>query len=90
MFAVRETDDAKADVKELLLGIQLRIQALYQRLTRWSNVSGYKAFRDSLHGAYRLRTGDYRILFRVEHEVGRIVVFRIAHRRDVYDLWGAL
>lgn len=85
MFEVRETDDAKADVQKLPLDIQLRIQSLYQRLARWPNVSGYKALRDSLRGAYRLRTGDYRILFRVEHEAGLIVVFRIAHRRDVYD-----
>jgi mRNA interferase RelE/StbE len=33
--------------------------------------------------AYRLRTGDYRILFDVEGNV--IVIRRIAHRKNVYD-----
>jgi mRNA interferase RelE/StbE len=33
--------------------------------------------------AYRLRTGDYRILFDVERDV--IVIRRIGHRKNVYD-----
>ncbi len=31
---------------------------------------------------YRLRVGDYRVLFEIENE--RIVVYRIRHRREVY------
>jgi mRNA interferase RelE/StbE len=33
--------------------------------------------------AYRLRAGDYRILFDVEGDV--IVIRRIGHRKNVYD-----
>lgn len=33
--------------------------------------------------AYRLRTGDYRILFDVEGDT--IVIRRIGHRKNVYD-----
>lgn len=33
--------------------------------------------------AYRMRTGDYRILFDVEGDV--IVIRRIGHRKNVYD-----
>jgi mRNA interferase RelE/StbE len=33
--------------------------------------------------AYRLRTGDYRILFDVEGDA--IVIRRIGHRKNVYD-----
>lgn len=33
--------------------------------------------------AYRLRTGDYRILFDVEGDA--IVIRRIGHRKSVYD-----
>jgi mRNA interferase RelE/StbE len=31
---------------------------------------------------YRLRVGDYRVLFEVEKET--IVIYRIRHRREVY------
>ena len=32
---------------------------------------------------YRLRVGDYRILFEIEDD-SRIVVYRVRHRRDAY------
>ncbi|HHB91097.1 MAG TPA: hypothetical protein ENK60_07280 [Anaerolineae bacterium] len=31
---------------------------------------------------YRLRVGDYRILFEVEED--QIVIYRVRHRKDVY------
>jgi mRNA interferase RelE/StbE len=33
--------------------------------------------------AFRLRVGDYRVLFAVES--GRILVYRVLHRREAYD-----
>jgi mRNA interferase RelE/StbE len=45
-------------------------------------VAGAKALRDSRLGSYRLRVGDYRIIFDLEGS--DIVVLRIGHRRDIY------
>jgi mRNA interferase RelE/StbE len=33
---------------------------------------------------YRLRSGDYRILYTVDHEKRAVTVFAIGHRREVY------
>lgn len=33
---------------------------------------------------YRLRQGDYRILYEIEDDVLRVIVVKIGHRRDVY------
>ena len=33
---------------------------------------------------YRLRVGDYRILYRVEDAALVVLVIRIGHRRDIY------
>ncbi len=33
---------------------------------------------------YRLRQGDYRILYKIEAEIVTVTVVRIAHRREVY------
>ena len=51
-----------------------------------------RAARENLHAdvkrlthfvpSYRLRIGDYRVLFEVENE--SIVVYRILHRREAY------
>jgi len=34
---------------------------------------------------YRLRVGDYRILYRVDDALKRIFIYRIKHRKDVYS-----
>jgi len=33
---------------------------------------------------YRVRVGDYRIVFRVDDEAHEVLVTRVKHRRDVY------
>jgi mRNA interferase RelE/StbE len=42
---------------------------------------------DKLEGAerlYRLRVGDYRIVYQVDTRVQQIVILYVRHRRDVY------
>jgi len=34
---------------------------------------------------YRIRTGDYRILYRIDDTAKRIYIYRIKHRKDVYS-----
>lgn len=36
-------------------------------------------------GLWRLRVGDYRILYVVDGEVLTVIVVKLGHRRDVYD-----
>ena len=33
---------------------------------------------------YRVRQGDYRILYRIDEGIVTIAIVRVAHRRDVY------
>lgn len=35
-------------------------------------------------GLYRVRVGDYRVVYRVKDDVLTVVVVRIAHRKEVY------
>jgi len=34
---------------------------------------------------YRLRTGNYRILYRIDDAAKRIYIYRIKHRKDVFS-----
>lgn len=34
--------------------------------------------------AYRLRKGDYRVLYTVDDSAKTIIIYKIAHRREVY------
>jgi mRNA-degrading endonuclease RelE of RelBE toxin-antitoxin system len=63
--------------------IQTRVIKLVERLRGWPNVSGAKPLTANLAGHFRLRTGDYRVQFRVEG--GDVVVERVGHRDGFYD-----
>jgi mRNA interferase RelE/StbE len=74
--------EAQQQFHELPRPTQGRVLRLFERLDRWPEVSGAKPLVGSLAGCFRLRTGDYRILFRVSGN--DVIVFRIAHRRKSY------
>jgi mRNA interferase RelE/StbE len=41
------------------------------------------------HALYRLRVGDYRILYQVKGRILLVLVVGIEHRRDIYRGFGA-
>ena len=81
--AVLLSRDAQADYDDLPATIQARVNRIIERLRDWPNVSGAKALTGTWAGHYRVRTGDWRIIFRVVSP--RLIVVRIQHRRDVYE-----
>ncbi len=58
-----------------------RIADSLERLT--DNLSGDVKRLTNFTPEYRLRVGQYRVLFEVENE-NEIVVYRIVHRREAY------
>jgi mRNA interferase RelE/StbE len=70
---------------ENLRGLQKPIAAqIVRKITRLEGglVGNIKRLREADFG-YRLRMGDYRILFDLEGDT--IVIQKIAHRKDVYE-----
>jgi mRNA-degrading endonuclease RelE of RelBE toxin-antitoxin system len=53
------------------------------RLSRWPAVSGAKPLKHGLAGQYRVRTGDYRVQFRVSGDV--VMIEKIGHRDGFYE-----
>lgn len=41
--------------------------------------------KSSLSGFYKLRIGDYRVIYEIESETQVLVIVRVGHRRDIYD-----
>ena len=33
---------------------------------------------------YRLRVGDYRVIYQIDDEIKEVIVFHVRHRKDVY------
>jgi mRNA-degrading endonuclease RelE of RelBE toxin-antitoxin system len=76
------TPEAAKQFAKLPRGIQPRIDNIVRRLSQWPNVSGAKPLVGTLAGSFRIRTGDYRIVFRISGET--VIVWKIGDRKDVY------
>lgn len=81
------TPTARKQYEELPRPIQARmLNKLFERLKKWPNVSGAKPLRGSLAGRFRIRTGDYRVQFRIEgKQVVIVIIEKIGHRDGFYD-----
>lgn len=83
MATVELTPEAAEQFERLPRAIRVRVNRLRERLEHWPDVSGAKPLRGELAGCYRLRTGDYRLRFRVRGE--KIIVDKIGHRSKFYE-----
>jgi mRNA-degrading endonuclease RelE of RelBE toxin-antitoxin system len=77
------TREAAEGLEELPLAIHARALALLERLEKWPAVSGAKPLTGNRAGHYRLRTGDYRLQFRVAGAT--VIVEQIGHRARFYE-----
>ena len=76
------TGAAAEDFRELPTAIKPRVRKVLVRLRFWPEVSGVKPLSGPLAGYYRIRTGSYRVVFRVEPDA--VVVVKIGHRDRFY------
>jgi mRNA interferase RelE/StbE len=76
------TPMAARELDELPVTIHGRVHRVLERLREFPNVSGAQPLRGNMAGFYRVRTGDYRVLFRVQGD--RLMVERIGHRDRFY------
>ncbi len=74
--ARREYDGLPGRIKARVLGIA-------ERLASWPAVSGARPLTGRLAGRYRVRTGDYRVQFRVEGD--SVVIEKVGHRDGFYE-----
>ncbi len=84
MYSVRILKPAAHELGRLDRSIGRRV---VERI-RWlaENLDSIKpeALTGSLSGFYKLRVGDYRVIYEIIHEEQAIVVHQIGHRREVY------
>jgi mRNA interferase RelE/StbE len=83
MATVRLTAEADEQAVRLPKRIHARVVRIVARLRNWPAVSGAKPLSGDLAGWYRIRTGAYRIRFRIQGD--EIIVDKIGHRKDFYE-----
>ena len=79
-YDVQFKPKAVRDIEGLPSRIKMRILAQIEKMS--NDLEGDVKKLTNLMPEYRLRVGDYRVLFEIEERV--IVIYRIPHRREAY------
>jgi mRNA interferase RelE/StbE len=84
MYQIRILEAASRDLTKLDAAVAWRIV----NRVRWlaENLDDIKpeALTGNLVGFYKLRVGDYRVVYEILHSEQTIVVHIIGHRREIY------
>ena len=85
MYRVAFTKRARKDLAKVPKNIALRVRERLERIAadpyaRYSNVTKLQN-----RPGYRLRIGDWRVIYRIENEELIILVLRIGSRGEVYQ-----
>jgi len=84
VYTIKKTTEAETQFEALPLVAKSRILAALQSLQNFPTVSNIVKLK-GYASVYRKRVGDYRILFEVRNHEVIILVFKIGHRKDVYE-----
>jgi mRNA interferase RelE/StbE len=82
-YRIELTRDALRALAKLDKPVRRRIQGAIDKLADDPRPAGLIALRGA-PGAFRVRVGDYRIIYTLHDDRLLIVVIDIGHRRDVY------
>lgn len=83
-YRVLLTPSAITERKRLTLEARKRVDLGLQKLANDPRPSNSRKLAGSRFD-WRLRIGDYRILYEIEDDARQITVWRIAHRREAYN-----
>ena len=81
-YRVEVQKRASKELSRIGAGDQLRIVRAMEELGVDPRPPGCKKLKDSPY--WRIRVGDYRVIYRIEEDRLLVLVVRIGHRKDVY------
>jgi len=84
LYTVEFTTAAAREVRKLDPHIRRRILSAITALQTDPRPAGVKKL-SGYDDAWRIRIGDYRALYEIVDDTVLVTVFRVAHRRDVYQ-----
>ncbi|MCL2039719.1 MAG: type II toxin-antitoxin system RelE/ParE family toxin [Bacteroidetes bacterium] len=77
-------NSVRKDIRKIPVSILKNIKSNINELANFPNISNFKRLSSCPFADYRLRVGDYRILFDIDYMNNEIIILKIGHRKDVY------
>jgi mRNA interferase RelE/StbE len=84
MFTVRILKPAVRELKRLDKSVGRRVAQRIQWLSQNLHAIQPIPLKGPLAGLYKLREGDYRVIYQILHQERVILIHTIGHRREIY------
>lgn len=85
MYEIRILDNALKDLKRLDKAVSGRIIKKIKRLGENFEELQHESLTGELSYLFKLRAGDYRILYEINHEKKFLIIHLIGHRKEIYE-----
>ena len=82
-YAVRFKKSAAKELRSLDINLQLDIGEEIDRLSSDPRPSGVVKLKGD-DNIYRIRIGDYRVVYEIDDSERGVMIVRVRHRRDAY------
>lgn len=83
-YSVEYEPEAIADLENLSHVVQARIVSKINWLAENFDQITSEPLAGNLAGFYKLRVGDYRVIYDFNHDKKIIIIDQIGHRREIY------
>lgn len=84
-YRLRISTRAAQELRKLPQEIIVRMDRQITALAENPRLSGCRKLKCRKPEGWRIRVGNYRILYHVDEHSREITVYRVGHRRDVYN-----
>ncbi len=86
MYNIRILKSPEYELKRLDKPVRERIIKRINRLSYNFDDIRHESLKENLTGLYKLRVGDYRVIYEIISEERIIIIHFIGHRREVYKM----
>jgi len=85
-YEILFSEGAVKDLKNVPSKDQIKIIDKIEKLSDDPYPKGCKKLKTSVEDLWRIRHGNYRVLYSIENGINIIDIRRIGHRKDIYGM----
>ena len=84
MYSISITPSALKDIAKLPKAMIKKTEIIIDSLSEQPRPIGVKKLKGISEDLYRIRVGDYRIIYSIEDEIKIVDILKIGHRKEIY------
>ena len=85
MYKIIISKNAIKDMAHLLTKVTIQIGNAIDKLADNPRPTGCKKLKGEKEYMWRIRVGDYRVLYTIEEKISVVDVRKIGHRKNIYE-----